>query len=241
MMKPIQLSEVVPTLTSKPLPGPHISIFLSANDIDGRRYRSVTARLRKEIDQAEYLLRKSSVDVRFLDAFRFWSEQTNWFRNSSPGTHHAFFLHEESQPYWLRFSGDELSLIRTEVIVSETWHLKPLLNGLTHANHRMIRKAIRLFRKEYERRRATDVLHDITQYAMNGQIRMLLVSQARKLWGELDRLNGRFRLHSDQSNAKDDDLMDDLAEMVMQSKGRVLVVPDDWMPTVSPIAAVLKA
>ena len=236
-IKKINVSELVPILDSRSYEGAHVSMMLSGTEFEGKRPRSMIAALIAEIDKAEYYIRKTKEDSAFLNPFREWIESMQWLEENTEQKSYAFFV-SPAGAYWLQLKTDTIQ--KTESIVAETWHLKPLLNLVTKADAKAIRHAIRTFKRAQTKRRASDVLDEITQYAVNGQVKTLMVSSARKVWGELNRWNGKTKVHSTKLNSHDDDLLDDLAEIVMRFKGNVLVVPDEWMPTVSPVAAVLK-
>ncbi len=102
------------------------------------------------------------------------------------------------------------------------------LSGLVDNYHAALNKGL-----------ATDRLEDIGQAAIQGQISVLLVEADRHLPGILSRETGRVEPH-DLSNPEVDDVLDDLAEMVISTKGEVVVVPKEQMPSTTGLSATLR-
>jgi hypothetical protein len=80
---------------------------------------------------------------------------------------------------------------------------------------------------------------DIAQAAVASRVATLLVEAQRELPGHLDPATGRIE-HADLAHPAVDDLLDDLAELVLQRGGEVVVVPADRMPTQSGAAAIYR-
>ncbi len=86
---------------------------------------------------------------------------------------------------------------------------------------------------------ATDRMDDVAMAALQGQIEVLLVEAEKQLPGKLMRDTGRVE-QRDLSDPDTDDLLDDLAEMVLKTKGEVVIVPGEAMPTETGLAATLR-
>lgn len=82
-------------------------------------------------------------------------------------------------------------------------------------------------------------LSDIAAAAAEGRIETLLVEADRQLPGRLDSASGRIR-SADGADPEVDDLIDDVAELVLRRGGSVWVVPADRMPTDSGLAAIYR-
>ena len=89
-------------------------------------------------------------------------------------------------------------------------------------------------------RRAIDDLHEVGRCAVQGRVLDLLVAEGQHLWGHLDRASGELSLHERQTDHRDDDVLDDLAEAVLLRGGDVFSVPRERMPSASPVAALLR-
>jgi hypothetical protein len=95
------------------------------------------------------------------------------------------------------------------------------------------------FNEARAKRQASGDLSDIAQAAVANQVATLLVDADRQEPGTLDRATGRINF-SDLSQPRVDDLLDDLAELVLAKGGEVVVVPADRMPTQSGAAAIFR-
>jgi len=80
----------------------------------------------------------------------------------------------------------------------------------------------------------------IARHALAGRVRELLVADSANLWGVLHRASGEVELHEDGPRARDDDVLDDLAEAVLLRGGEVLTLNRERMPNRSPVAAILR-
>lgn len=83
-------------------------------------------------------------------------------------------------------------------------------------------------------------LPQIAKQAVQGNISLLLVAREDHIWGELNRITGDVQIHHEQLTDLDDDLLDDLAEVVLGYKCKVLVLDKNCMPGLQPIAAIFK-
>jgi hypothetical protein len=92
----------------------------------------------------------------------------------------------------------------------------------------------------FERREATDSIPRVAALASQGAVRTLLVARGRKLWGILDRENGAVETREGQRDARDSDVLDEISQLVIDSGGSVLVMDPHYMPSRSPMAAILR-
>jgi hypothetical protein len=86
---------------------------------------------------------------------------------------------------------------------------------------------------------ATDDLGEAAQAALAGRVGTLLIEADRHLPGTLDPATGKPR-PGDGSRPHVDDMLDDLGEIVLRTRGTVLVLPRDQMPTSTGLAAVYR-
>lgn len=93
---------------------------------------------------------------------------------------------------------------------------------------------------QISRDRATDDVSAIARHAVSGRIRELIVEEKSHLWGRMEKTTGAIELHSKQIDARDDDVIDDVAEAVILRGGEVYTFDRAKMPTKSPVAAVLR-
>ena len=80
---------------------------------------------------------------------------------------------------------------------------------------------------------------DIAAAAMAGRVDTLLIEAERVLPGRVD-ASGALALDVALDDADVDDVLDDLGELVLKMKGRVVVVPAERMPTDTGLAAVYR-
>lgn len=96
------------------------------------------------------------------------------------------------------------------------------------------------FRGQRDRGLAADILTRIAEAAVAGRIRRLLVADGRPLFGRVDRTDGEVTLHAGQTGPQDDDVLDDLAEIVLERGGEVIVLDPSRMPEEAEAAATFR-
>jgi Bacterial archaeo-eukaryotic release factor family 3 len=85
----------------------------------------------------------------------------------------------------------------------------------------------------------SDDVADIARAAVAGRVGTLLVDADKLVPGAIDHASGAVRF-DDLSHPKVDDLLDDLAELVLRKGGEVVVAPAGRMPTESGAAAIYR-
>lgn len=101
-------------------------------------------------------------------------------------------------------------------------------------------KAISDFENAEPQGVATTDLPKIIEAASQGQVQKLLVAYNANLWGSFDSNPTHLRIHTQKISAREDDILDDLAELVLAKGGKVLTLPLSQMPHFEPAAAILK-
>lgn len=86
------------------------------------------------------------------------------------------------------------------------------------------------FRRARDRGLGDDILTRVAEAAVAGRVRRLLVAEGRPLFGRVDRTTGEVTLHAGQTGPQDDDVLDDLAEIVLARGGEVVVLEARAMP-----------
>jgi hypothetical protein len=86
------------------------------------------------------------------------------------------------------------------------------------------------FRGQLDRGLAADILTRVAEAAVVGRVRRLLIADGRPLFGRVDRTTGEVTLHAGQTGPQDDDVLDDLAEIVLARGGDVVVLDPPKMP-----------
>jgi hypothetical protein len=82
-------------------------------------------------------------------------------------------------------------------------------------------------------------LSDVARAAVAGRVATLLVEADRVIPGIVDRTSGAIA-PSELASPHVDDMLDDLAELVLAKGGEVVVVPREGMPTDSGLAATYR-
>lgn len=96
------------------------------------------------------------------------------------------------------------------------------------------------FRRQLDRGLATDILTGVAQAAVQGRVRRLLVADGKPLFGRVDRMTGEVTLDAGQTGPREDDVLDDLAEIVLARGGEVLVLDRSRMPGEAAAAATFR-
>jgi hypothetical protein len=102
-----------------------------------------------------------------------------------------------------------------------------------------LEKLVDEFEAARARQRGADDLSDIAAAAVAGRVASMLVDADRVIPGTLDRSTGRIQ-RGELGDPDRDDLLDDLAEAVLRTKGEVVVVPSGRMPTETGAAATYR-
>ena len=85
----------------------------------------------------------------------------------------------------------------------------------------------------------TDELTEVAKASVAGRVDTLLIEANRQIPGRLDAVTGTIEFH-ELEGVEVDDLLDDLAELVMRTGGEVVVVPAERMPTSAGLAAIFR-
>ena len=86
---------------------------------------------------------------------------------------------------------------------------------------------------------ASDVISDVAMAGLGGRVRALLVDDDRVVPGRVDRNTGHVS-YGALEDPHVDDILDDLAEIVLRMGGEVVMVPRDRMPSITGVAAVYR-
>jgi hypothetical protein len=102
-----------------------------------------------------------------------------------------------------------------------------------------IRNLVDQFHTAKAHHRGTDELLDVAEAAANGRVGTLIVDANRHVPGVLDRASGMVE-QANQFDRRTEDVLDDLAEMVLKMDGQVYVLPHEQMPTEAGVAALFR-
>jgi hypothetical protein len=96
------------------------------------------------------------------------------------------------------------------------------------------------FRTAKARQKGSDDVVQVAEAASTGRVDTLLVGDGKHIAGKLLRHSGLLEPASMTTHPQGDDVLDDLAEMVLRQDGHVLILPDNAMPTDTGVAAIYR-
>jgi hypothetical protein len=150
-----------------------------------------------------------------------------------PEYHHLF--HKISKNPFLIKNGIQINAddLPIEELCEQAWkHIEPYyLEKLD--------TLIKRFHEAQSNKLGSDILKNIAKAAVSGQISTLLIDADRQVAGQINDESGDINLNALVS-PDTDDLLDDLAELVLKTKGEVVIVPSERMPTNTGAAAVFR-
>lgn len=79
----------------------------------------------------------------------------------------------------------------------------------------------------------------IAREAVQGHVRQLIVAESPKIFGKMNWHTGEFKVHSQDMDHEDDDLLDDIAQIVLAKGGSVFVAAPGEMSSQTPALAIL--
>jgi Bacterial archaeo-eukaryotic release factor family 3 len=148
--------------------------------------------------------------------------------------HHTLFRSISQNPFLidegLKINPDAIS---TDELRNRAWslvepHYQARLNNL-----------IEEFGQSKPSGLAGDGVSQIASAAVSGRVDKLMVEADREIPGQIDASTGHLE-PGDISHPETSDILDDLAELVMNKGGQVVVVPQDRMPTGTGAAAIYR-
>ena len=119
--------------------------------------------------------------------------------------------------------------LSAEEIGKRAW---PLIEKKAHDR---LRAGLEAFQKAKSRGHGADDLRDVARKAVQGRVKLLLVGPSAPLWGHLDRSSGKIRLEREAPGSAD--IVEDLAELVLQRGGDVRIWEGEPFPVSSQIVA----
>lgn len=102
-----------------------------------------------------------------------------------------------------------------------------------------IERALVEFRFAEEVQRARKNIFQISKAAVEGRVTKLMVSDDSSIFGKVDRKSGGLAIHPFDLDHEDDDILDDLAQMVLSRGGEVILASQNEIPAARPILAIL--
>lgn len=88
--------------------------------------------------------------------------------------------------------------------------------------------------------KSSDSIDEIASAAYTGRVACLITSVGSQVWGRVDEESGRATHHQEQRKGDDVELLNYAANWTMQNSGKVYALPQDRLPTDSPMIAVFR-
>jgi len=102
-----------------------------------------------------------------------------------------------------------------------------------------LEKALLEFRLAEEGNRTRKNIFQIAKAVVRGKVRKLIVTDELSIFGKINTKSGEISIHPFDLDHEDDDILDDLAQMVLSQGGEVIVASRDEIPKGRPILAIL--
>ena len=150
-----------------------------------------------------------------------------------PEYHHMF--HKISQNPYLLSEGIQINpegLTLDELRVEAWKHIEPLYLA-------RLDTLIKEFHEAQSKEMATDQLKDIGHAAVSGRISTLLIDANCQIPGTINHESGDIKM-DELLNPEVDDVLDDLGELVLKTKGEVIIVSGEKMPTKTGVIAIYR-
>lgn len=110
---------------------------------------------------------------------------------------------------------------------------------LKDESRKQLEKSLLEFRFAEEGNRARKNIFQISKAVVRGQVRKLIVTDELSIFGKIDKKSGGLAIHPFDLDHEDDDILDDLAQMVLSQGGEVVIASRDEIPKGRPILAIL--
>jgi len=110
---------------------------------------------------------------------------------------------------------------------------------LKNDSRELLERALLEFRFAEEGNRAQKNIFQIARAVVNGRVRKLIVTDELSIFGKIDGKSGGLSIHPFDLDHEDDCILDDLAQMVLNQGGEVIVASRDEIPKGRPILAIL--
>jgi hypothetical protein len=110
---------------------------------------------------------------------------------------------------------------------------------LKEESKKALEKSLLEFKFAEEGNRAQKNIFQIAKAVVRGKVRKLIVTDELSIFGTIDKKTGGLAIHPLDLNHEDDCILDDLAQMVLNQGGEVVIAKRDEIPKGRPILAIL--
>lgn len=110
---------------------------------------------------------------------------------------------------------------------------------IKNETHKNFAKALLEFRFADDESRVSKNIFQISKAVVKGRVRKLIVTDELSIFGKIDLQSGGLAIHPVDMDHEDDCILDDLAQMVLNQGGEVIIAKRDEIPKGRPILAIL--
>ena len=103
----------------------------------------------------------------------------------------------------------------------------------------ILSKNLAEFYQAEDRYKTRTNIYQIAKAVVGGRVRKLAIAEEVSVFGKLDRKTGKLSLHPFDLDHEDDDILDDLAQIVLMQGGDVIIVPQADIPNRRPVLAIV--
>jgi hypothetical protein len=105
---------------------------------------------------------------------------------------------------------------------------------------KILARSLLEFRFAEDENRTRKNIFQIAKAAVQGQIKKLIVADGISIFGKIDKQTGGLAIHPYDMDHEDDDILDDLAQMVLAQGGDVVVASPEEIPKGRTVLAILN-
>lgn len=105
---------------------------------------------------------------------------------------------------------------------------------------KILERSLLEFRFAEDENRARKNIFQIAKAAVQGQIKKLIVADSISIFGKIDKNTGGLAIHPFDMDHEDDDILDDLAQLVLAHGGDVVVASREEIPKGRTVLAILN-
>ncbi len=153
------------------------------------------------------------------------------------------FAEAQYHPLWRAISRNPMLMEQGVVLNPDHLPEQRIRDEAWQIYQPIYRQRIEHLANQYQAARAhnmgSELLDQVAQAAAAGRVDALLLAENAHIPGRLDPASGQIQIDGVAESGVDD-VLDDLAEMVLKRDGQVLTVPPDLMPTRAEVAAIYR-
>ena len=148
--------------------------------------------------------------------------------------HHGFFKNITNNPYLMEKGiRQDYTALDLEQMRESAWEvMEPFYLEKT-------KKVTERYNIQRSKSLASDDLGEISRAALEGRVALLLLEADRSVSGTINKETGELK-RKDSEGSEFDNVLDELAKMIFENKGNVIILPKERMPSTTGAAAVYR-